>query len=86
MRRTIGQMRDISYVVAFFAALFLFTAAAAWWKIYQDPKDDLTVGGTELDPKRMRSAARLTAAAFGLCGLAAFLAVLDWFLRQMMAY
>ena len=77
-------MRDISYVVAFFAALFLFTAAAAWWKIYQDPKDDLTVGGAELDAKRMRSAARLTAAAFGMCGLAAFLAVLDWFLRQMM--
>ena len=79
-------MRDISYVVAFFAALFLFTAAAAWWKIYRDPKDDLTVGGTQLDPKRMRSAARITAGAFGLCGLAAFLAVLDWFLRQMQVY
>lgn len=79
-------MRDISYIVAFFAALFLFTAAVAWSKIYRDPKGDLTVGGGELDPKRMRSAARLTAAAFGLCGLAAFLAVLDWFLRQMMAY
>ena len=79
-------MRDFSFIVAFFAALFLFTAAVAWWRIYQNPKGDLTVGGTELDPKRMGSAARLTAAAFALCGLAAFLAVVDWFLRQMLAY
>ena len=77
-------MGDISYVVAFFAALFLFTTAVAWSKIYRDPGGDLTVGG--LDSKRVRSAARLTAISFGLCGLAALFAVIDWFLRQMLAY
>lgn len=79
-------MRDISYVVAFFAALFLFTAAVAWSKIYRNPKTDLTTGGgDEPDSKRLKSAAMLTAVSFGLSGLAASLAVMDWFFRQMLA-
>ena len=75
-------MRAISYALALCAALFFLAAAAAWWRIYRDPRDDLTVGG--VDSKRLKAAARLTAVTFGLSGIAAILAVSDWFLRQML--
>ena len=62
-------MQVIVYVVAFLTALFLIASAVAWWRIYRDPREDLTVGGAE--SARLKPAARLTAISLGLSGLAA---------------
>lgn len=77
-------MRELSYVSAFFAGLILLTAAASWFKILRNPKNDLIAGrGGKPDTPRLKSAAMLTAVALGLSGVAMILAVLDWFLRVM---
>ncbi len=67
-------MREILYIVAFVAALSLLATAVAWWRIYRDPRDDLTVAGPVSG--RLKPAAMLTAVSLGLCGLAALLAVI----------
>ena len=75
-------MYDASYIVAFFGALFLLAAAAAWWKIARDPKEkEAAAAHIGIDSRRVKSAAVATAIAFGLSGVAAILAVLGWFLR-----
>ena len=75
-------MQVIVYVVAFVAALFLIASAVAWWRIYRDPRDDLTVGGP--DSARLKPAARLTAISLGLSGLAAIGAIIEWFMGEML--
>ena len=74
-------MREVSYVVAFFGAIFLLAAAAAWWKVVSEPEREPTEKRVEIDSRRVRSAAKATAIAFCLSGVAAILAVLDWFFR-----
>ena len=74
-------MQQVAYIAAFFAALFLLVAGAAWWKVVRETEQESTVGRVEIDSRRVRSAAMATAIAFGLSGLAAIAAVLDWFLR-----
>lgn len=74
-------MREISYVVAFFGAVLLLAAAGAWWKIVREPEQDSTGAPRGIDSRSVRSAAKATAIAFCLSGVAAILAVLDWFLR-----
>lgn len=75
------SMRDISLVVAFLAALTLLAAAAAWWKVVSEPEHEPSEGRVGIDSHRVKSAAKATAIAFCLSGVAAILAVLDWFLR-----
>ena len=73
-------MREVSYVVAFFGALFLLAAAAAWWKVVSETEEESAVGRPG-HSQRVKSAARATAIAFALSGIAAIVAVVDWFMR-----
>ena len=75
-------MQLIVYVVAFLGALFLIASALAWWRIYRDPRGDLTVGA--VDSSRLAPAARLTAISLGLSGLAALGAIIEWFMGEML--
>ncbi len=74
-------MRVLSSLVAFCGALFLIAAAAAWWKVVNEPEQEPMEGRVGVDSKRVKAAARMTAVAFVLSGAAAILAVLDWALR-----
>ena len=74
-------MRELSYVAAFFSALFLLAAAAAWWKVVREPEHEPMEGRVGIDSHRVKEAAKATAIAFCLSGVAAILAVLDWFIR-----
>ena len=74
-------MQVAIYIVAFFGALFLIASAVAWWRIYRDPRGDLTVGATETG--RLNPAAILTAISLGLSGLAALGAIIMWFMGEM---
>ena len=73
-------MREISYAVAFLGAIFLLAAAAAWWKVVSEPEHEPTEGRVGIDSRRVKAAAKTTAIAFCLSGLAAILAVVGWFL------
>lgn len=75
-------MSEIIYVVAFIAALSLLATAVAWWKIFRDPREDLTAGG--VDSRRLKIAAKLTAVSLGLSGFAALVAIIDWVLREVL--
>ena len=74
-------MREASYVVAFFGALVLLVAAWDWWKVVSEPEDEPTEGRVGIHSKRVKGAARATAIAFALSGIAAIVAVVDWFMR-----
>ena len=74
-------MRAISLVFVLFAALTLLAAAAAWWKVVSEPEQEPTEGRSGIDSQRVKAAAKATAIGFCLSGVAAILAVLDWFLR-----
>ena len=74
-------MREASYVVAFFSALVLLAAAIAWWKVVSETEEEPTAGRVGVHSKRVKAAARATAIAFALSGIAAILAVVDWFMR-----
>ena len=74
-------MRTIGNLLALCSAAFLIAAAAAWWKVVNEPEAEPTAGRTGVDSKRVKSAARITAIAFLLSGLAAIFAVLDWATR-----
>jgi hypothetical protein len=69
----------VLHVVAFFGALVLFAAAIAWWKVIRFPTDQAEPGGHNLDLRRIETAARTTAIAFGLCAVAGLMAVAAWF-------
>jgi len=74
-------MRALSYLVALGGGLFLLAAAAAWWRVVNEPEEESTVGRIGVDSRRVKAAARITAVAFVMSGLAAVIAVLDWFTR-----
>ena len=74
-------MREASYVIAFFGGLVLLAAAWAWWKVVSEPEEEPTEGRVGVHSKRVKGAARATAIAFALSGIAAILAVVDWFMR-----
>lgn len=74
-------MRELSYIVALLGGLVLLAAAAAWWKVVSEPETESKEGRDGLDSKRVKAAARITAAAFALSGIAAIVAVVDWFMR-----
>jgi|KBSSwiStaDraftv2_1062776.scaffolds.fasta_scaffold2598782_2 hypothetical protein len=69
----------IMHIVAFFGALVLFAAGLAWWKVVRFPTKVAETDGHNLDLRRIETAARTTAIAFGLCAVAALMAVIDWF-------
>ena len=74
-------MRDASYMVAFFGALILLAAAGAWWMIFRHP-DKRPVGRGEPrapESRRVKAAAIASVIAFGVCAVAAVLAVVGWF-------
>ena len=75
-------MRIISNLLALCGALFLIAAAVAWWKVVSQPEEEPTTGRVGIDSLRVKAAARITAVAFVLSGLAAIFAVLDWALRD----
>lgn len=74
-------MRDLSYVLALLAGVFLLAAAISWWRIVREPEQEATEGRIGIDSRRVKSAAKTTAIAFGLSGLAAITAVVGWFIR-----
>ena len=74
-------MREISYVIAFFSAVSLLAAAAAWWKVVSETEEEPTAGRVGIHSQRVKSAAKLTAIAFGLSGAAALVAVVGFFVR-----
>lgn len=71
----------LSYLIALCGALFLLAAAGAWWKVVSEPEEESTKGRVGVDSRRVKAAARITAIAFVLSGLAAIVAVIDWFVR-----
>jgi hypothetical protein len=75
-------MRALSNIVALCGALFLIAAAVAWWKVVTEPEHEPTAGRVGVDSRRVKAAARITAAAFLFSGLAAIIAVLDWIIRD----
>ena len=75
-------MRLLSNLLALCGALFLIAAAWAWWKVVNQPEDEPTAGRDGVDSRRVKAAAKITALAFVLSGLAAILAVLDWMNRD----
>ena len=74
-------MREISYVIAFFGAVSLLAAAAAWWKVVSETEEEPIAGRVGVHSQRVKSAARVTAIALALSGLAAIVAVVGWFVR-----
>ena len=74
-------MRELSYIIALMGGLVLLVAAAAWWKVVREPEPESKEGRDGLDSRRVKAAARTTAIAFALSGLAAIVAVVDWFMR-----
>jgi hypothetical protein len=75
------MMREISYVIAFFGAISLLAAAAGWWKVVSETEEEPTAGRVGIHSQRVKSAAKLTAIAFALSGLAALVAVVGFFVR-----
>jgi hypothetical protein len=75
-------MRVLSSLVALCGALFLIAAAGAWWKVVNEPEQEPTAGRVGVDSKRVKAAARLTAVAFVLSGVAAIVALIDWATRN----
>ena len=73
-------MREASYLVALLGGLFLLAAAAVWWRVYSESSEAKT-REAGIDSRLFLSAAMLTSVAFGVCGLAAILAVVGWFMR-----
>ena len=73
-------MRELIYIVELFGALFLLAASAAWWKVVSETEEESAVGRPG-HSQRVKSAARATAIAFALSGVAAIVAVVDWFIR-----
>ncbi|HXH53288.1 MAG TPA: hypothetical protein VNH53_07660 [Sphingomicrobium sp.] len=69
-------MRDVSYVVAIFGALFLVIAAVALWRIARKPDERPP---TAKDNRRSSSAALVVVVAFLLSAIAAIVAILGWF-------
>ena len=74
-------MRELSYIVALLGGLVLLVAAAAWWRVVREPEQESTEGRVGLDSNRVKAAARMTAAAFALSGIAAILAVVGWIIK-----
>lgn len=74
-------MRVVSYVIAFVGGLVLLAAAAAWWKVVSETEEEPTAGRVGVHSERVKAAARVTAIAFALSGVAAIVAVVDWFMR-----
>ena len=75
-------MRVLSSLVALCGALFLIAAAVAWWKVVNEAEQEPTAGRIGVDSQRVKAAARITAVAFVLSGLAAIIAILDWATRD----
>jgi hypothetical protein len=73
-------MRDASFIVAIFGALFLLCAAGVWWKVVRKP-GDRTPDRAGVDSPRAKSAAMAVVIAFALSGLAAVLAIIGWVAR-----
>ena len=74
-------MRELSYIVALLAGVFLLAAALSWWRVVSEPEQDATEGRLGIDSRRVKSAAKTTAIAFALSGGAAITAVVGWFIR-----
>jgi len=71
-------MRDVSYLIALFGAVFLFAATVAWWRIARKPDADPP---SKKDDKRSNLAAIIVVGALLLSALAAVVAVLGWLQR-----
>ena len=74
-------MREISYILALLAGVFLIAAAISWWRVVREPEQEATEGRVGIDSRRVKSAGKTTAIAFALSGLAAIVAVVSWSIR-----
>jgi predicted Co/Zn/Cd cation transporter (cation efflux family) len=77
-------MRELSYVTAILAAAVLIVAAAAWFRIQRNPKDDLRAGQRgKPDSIRLKTASWLLSAALAIAGLAALFALVSLVMRTL---
>jgi hypothetical protein len=75
-------MLEVSYILAFFGAVFLLAAAAAWLRIARSPSEtEDAAARAGIDSRRVKSAAIATAIAFAFSGVAAILGMVGWLLR-----
>ena len=68
-------MRDISFILAVFAILFLLVAGLAWFRIIRKPDQEPP---SKKDIKRGGSAAMVIVIAFLLSLVAALVAIVGW--------
>ena len=71
-------MHSASYMVALIGALVLLAAAAAWWKIFRQPRTAPSARRLAENDRLANSAAIAIAAAFGISAVAAILAIIRW--------
>jgi hypothetical protein len=71
-------VRDTSYIVAIFGALFLAVAGVAWRRIVRKPDQEPP---TEENIKRGDSAAMVIVIAFLLSTIAAVVSIVGWIQR-----
>jgi hypothetical protein len=70
-------MHQASYIFAFIGSLFLLAAGGLWSNIGQ-PELEPAIGRIGQHTRRANWAAIATVAAFGLCVMAAVLAIIEW--------
>jgi len=75
-----NSVRNVSYMLALIGMIVQLAAAAAWWGIFRQPETEPTAGRLQQATSRANLAAIATMGAFGLCAVAAILAILSWLL------
>jgi hypothetical protein len=73
-------MRELSYLVGLLGGLILITAAAVWWRVYNEASE-AKARASGIDTRLFGLAAMLTSVAFAVTGAAAILAVISWMIR-----
>lgn len=68
-------MREASYIIALFGALFLVVAIVAWLRIFRTSDQQMV---SKQGSRRSNPAAMAVVVAFLLCLVAAFVAVVGW--------
>ncbi|MDQ3247200.1 MAG: hypothetical protein M3Q52_10000 [Pseudomonadota bacterium] len=74
-------MRETSYVIAVIGIIVLIGAAFAWRKVIRGSSTGSTDGDIGVGSRGVRSASIALTVALAICGLAAVVAIVGFFLR-----